>query len=213
MNSVEQMAQFVHLWDAVQQVEFVDRPDEISWRWTSNGAYTSKTAYLAQLKGTYCTFDALSIWRAHAEGKHKFFAWLLVQTKILTADKLEARNWPCDASSVTRKEKQLLTFVCFVLLLSRFGSWLVTAPVVQLRCRRIPLKMSKFGGGVPYLPCCKLRDAPWLRHSCIPLGPCGRREIEGSSIQKPATSLCFQSDQRGGAVEKGSLWPPGGVLI
>jgi hypothetical protein len=88
MNSVEQMAQFVHLWDAVQQVEFVDRPDEISWRWTSNGAYTSKTAYLAQLKGTYCTFDALSIWRAHAEGKHKFFAWLLVQTKILTDYKL-----------------------------------------------------------------------------------------------------------------------------
>ena len=58
MNSVEQMTQFVILWDAVQQVEFVDRPDEITWRWTSNGAYTSKSAYLAQLQGAYCTFDA-----------------------------------------------------------------------------------------------------------------------------------------------------------
>jgi hypothetical protein len=29
-----------------------------------------------------------TIWKDHAEGKHKFFAWLLVQRKILTADKL-----------------------------------------------------------------------------------------------------------------------------
>lgn len=38
-----------------------------------------------------------SIWRAHAEGKLKFFAWLLVQAKVLTtADKLLVRNWPCN---------------------------------------------------------------------------------------------------------------------
>ena len=31
-----------------------------------------------------------------AKGKHKFFAWLLVQSKFLTADKLAARNWLCN---------------------------------------------------------------------------------------------------------------------
>jgi len=98
MDSVELMSQFVVLWDAVQQVQLTDRPDEIVWRWTANGAYTSKSAYLAQLKGTFCTFDAQSIWHAHAEGKHRFFAWLLVQSKILTADKLVARNWLCDTN-------------------------------------------------------------------------------------------------------------------
>ena len=30
------------------------------------------------------------------EGKHKFFAWLLIQSKILTADKLIKGAWPCD---------------------------------------------------------------------------------------------------------------------
>jgi hypothetical protein len=30
-----------------------------------------------------------------AEGKHRGFAWLLVQSKILTVDRLLARNWPC----------------------------------------------------------------------------------------------------------------------
>ena len=38
------------------------RPDEIVWRWSS------KYAYLAQFKGTFCTFDAHAIWYAHAEG-------------------------------------------------------------------------------------------------------------------------------------------------
>lgn len=33
---------------------------------------------------------------SETEGKHKFFAWLLVQSKILTADKLLARQWPCN---------------------------------------------------------------------------------------------------------------------
>lgn len=30
------------------------------------------------------------------DGKHRFFAWLMIQCKILTADKLLIRNWPCD---------------------------------------------------------------------------------------------------------------------
>jgi hypothetical protein len=30
------------------------------------------------------------------DGKHRFFTWLLVQSKILTADKLQIWNWSCD---------------------------------------------------------------------------------------------------------------------
>jgi hypothetical protein len=58
--------------------------------------YSSKSAYLAQFNGSYSAFKAKSIWKAHAEGKHKFFMWLLIQAKILTADKLSQRNWPCN---------------------------------------------------------------------------------------------------------------------
>jgi len=41
---------------------------------------------------TFCNFDAQAIWRAHAEGKHRFFAWLLVKEKILTADKAASKE-------------------------------------------------------------------------------------------------------------------------
>ena len=100
MDSVELMAQFVVLWDVVQQIQLTDRPDEIVWRWSANGTYTSKSAYLAQMRGTFCNFDAQAIWHAHTEGKHRFFSWLLVKEKILTADKLLARNWPCESNCV-----------------------------------------------------------------------------------------------------------------
>jgi len=96
MQSVEQMAEFVALWDAVQNVQLTQHPDEIVWRWTPDGVYTTKSAYNIQLQGVYSTFDGRLLWKAHAEGKHKFFTWLLLQSKILTADKLLLRNWPCN---------------------------------------------------------------------------------------------------------------------
>jgi hypothetical protein len=41
-------------------------------------------------------FDSMAIWKAKTEGKHRFFTWLLVQNRILTADNLSVRNWPCN---------------------------------------------------------------------------------------------------------------------
>ena len=56
MNTVQEMVEFVTLWDLVQQVTLTDQADQLLWRWTANGAYSSKSAYLAQFNGTYSTF-------------------------------------------------------------------------------------------------------------------------------------------------------------
>ena len=76
MQSVDQMDSFVELWDLVQAVQLSDGQDTISWRWTTDGAYTAKSAYNAQFLGSYSSFRGagLSVWQAEAEGKHKFFA-------------------------------------------------------------------------------------------------------------------------------------------
>jgi len=86
------MAEFVKLWDLVQSQQLNDQEDQITWRWTADCNYSTKSAYLAQFKGSYTTILANSIWKAHAEGKLKIFAWPLVQAKILTADKLALRH-------------------------------------------------------------------------------------------------------------------------
>jgi hypothetical protein len=47
----------------------------ICWR----QSYTAKSAYLAQFRGSYSTFNSTALWKAHTEGKHRLFAWLLIQ--------------------------------------------------------------------------------------------------------------------------------------
>jgi len=96
MSSVEEMVEFVRLWDLVQDVQFSDREDQIVWKFTADGQYTAKSAYDVQFKGSFCTITPNWIWAAHPEPKHRFFTWLLLQEKILTADKLQERNWPCN---------------------------------------------------------------------------------------------------------------------
>jgi hypothetical protein len=53
---------------------------------------TTKSAYQVQFVGSYSTFDNKAIWKSEVEDKHRFFAWLLVQCKLLTADNLTARK-------------------------------------------------------------------------------------------------------------------------
>ena len=61
MSTVEEMAEFIILWDLVQNIQLTEHNDEIRWKWTINGSYTSKSAYLAQMHGTFSAFDGKSI--------------------------------------------------------------------------------------------------------------------------------------------------------
>jgi hypothetical protein len=85
------------LWEKVNDIRLVeDREDEIRWRWTNNGEYTTKSAYRVQFEGTYGKLKLMPIWRAAAEPKCRFFAWTLLHKKILTANNLLRRNWSND---------------------------------------------------------------------------------------------------------------------
>ena len=96
MSTAEEVAEFVLLWERVQEVTFSDQADTITWKWSANGLYSSKSAYGIQFVGSYCTFNSKAIWKAKAEGKHRFFGWLLLQQKIQTADILLVKGIPCN---------------------------------------------------------------------------------------------------------------------
>lgn len=51
-------------------------------------------AYEIQLTGSFERFKCNLIWKAKSDNKSKFFAWTLIQYKILTADNLARRGWP-----------------------------------------------------------------------------------------------------------------------
>jgi hypothetical protein len=61
------------------------------------------------------------------EGKHRFFAWLLLQSKLLTADKLLLHNCPATpyARFVIKCLKPLNTCACTASSRKRFGYMLV----------------------------------------------------------------------------------------
>ena len=85
METVQQMAEFVCLWVLVQLVQLNEqRSDSVEVDSGREQQYTitTKSVYQAQSKGSYCSFKVKSIWRVHAEGKLKFFAWLPVQAPI-----------------------------------------------------------------------------------------------------------------------------------
>jgi hypothetical protein len=63
---------------------------------TADGCYSAKSTYKPQFIGSFSTFDNKAVWSAKVEDKHRFFGWLLVQCKLLTADRLSERNWPCN---------------------------------------------------------------------------------------------------------------------
>ena len=65
--------------------------DSIRWKWTPSGAYTAKSAYQAQFLGGIPSVAANAIWKCWAPSKCKFFAWLLLQNRIWTADRLQQR--------------------------------------------------------------------------------------------------------------------------
>lgn len=50
MSTAEEMAELVLLWWKLAEVQLNDQPDQIIWRWTSNGQYSAKSAYDIQFK-------------------------------------------------------------------------------------------------------------------------------------------------------------------
>ena len=72
MQTVTEMANFVKLWDLVQDIQLTAELDRMTWRWTAHGEYTTKSAYNAQFLRSYSQFNGKQIWQAENEGKHKF---------------------------------------------------------------------------------------------------------------------------------------------
>uniref|UniRef100_A0A453PZ75 Reverse transcriptase zinc-binding domain-containing protein n=1 Tax=Aegilops tauschii subsp. strangulata TaxID=200361 RepID=A0A453PZ75_AEGTS len=109
--------QFAKLWEMLAGVTLRnDMQDTISWKFTTNGEYSASTAYLAQFADlTYNTNNA-TIWKMWAPPKCKFFAWLVLQNRVWTADRLTRRGWPncglCPLCKQVQESAAHLLFQC-----------------------------------------------------------------------------------------------------
>ena len=93
------LLEFAHLWGLLRNVvRHNDQPDNIKWKLSSSGEYSSKSAYEAQFLGTIATPALSSIWKTWAPPKCKFFAWLILQNRVWSSDRLARRGWPHNTS-------------------------------------------------------------------------------------------------------------------
>jgi hypothetical protein len=91
-----ELEEFIMLFMALLSIFLSDQKDEIQWRWTGDGCYTVASAYDCQFFGNFSCFLARQIWKAQTEPKCRFFEWLVMHDRILTAHNMIKRNWPCD---------------------------------------------------------------------------------------------------------------------
>ncbi len=97
ITTIEEIHKLISLGALIQNVQlFPSLPDDILWKFSSNGIYTSKSAYLLQFQGIFATTDFAKIWSAPAEPKHRFLGWLILHQKTLTAQNLLQCHQPCD---------------------------------------------------------------------------------------------------------------------
>jgi hypothetical protein len=97
LSNLEELRQYLLLWEELGAVvRDENMTDDIKWRWTQYGQYTTQSAYKIQFMGRQKKISFRNIWTAKTEPKIKIFAWILLQYKILTANNLAKRGWPHD---------------------------------------------------------------------------------------------------------------------
>ena len=55
-----------------------------------------------------------AVWNNWAPPKHKFFAWLIIQDRVWTADRLQRRGWPnCGLCQLCKREPETAAHIIF----------------------------------------------------------------------------------------------------
>lgn len=97
ITTIEEISDLVQLGGMLQNVQLLPQTnDDITWNLNESGSYYANSAYLFQFQGSFSSIDFHSIWRCPAELKMRFFGWLILHQKTLTAQNLLRRHWPCN---------------------------------------------------------------------------------------------------------------------
>ena len=123
MSNAAEIAEFIVLWEAVQDIHFSDTPDEIVWKWTANGKYTSASAYVIQFAGECALSTPLQF------GRLRLKANIVSSPGFLFRSDSIPRMCCCSkVFSVTRSARyvissreRLLTSACIAPMSGRFG--------------------------------------------------------------------------------------------
>jgi hypothetical protein len=96
ISSPDQLEEFTLLFMALESIHLNQEKDSITWNWTATGKFSDASAYDAQFRGSFSPLPVMPIWQAYMQPRCKFFAWLVIHDRILTASNMIKKNWPCN---------------------------------------------------------------------------------------------------------------------
>jgi hypothetical protein len=92
--SIDHLSQFVQLWALIQGVHLnEDVEDDIIWKLTGNGQYSAASTYKLQFFSLVESSLYTIVWKFWDLPKVKNHAWLALQNRLWTADRLRRRGW------------------------------------------------------------------------------------------------------------------------
>jgi hypothetical protein len=88
LTTNDQARQFLHLWLVVRSVQLTDQQDTVTWNFGNTNCYIASSVYQVQFFGTINKHKWMKIWKAKVPNKCKIFLWLLLQSRLPTADRI-----------------------------------------------------------------------------------------------------------------------------
>ena len=107
--------EFATLWGMLADVTLNQgSQDTITWKFTNSGEYSASSAYMVQFVGlSFCPMNA-TIWKMWAPSKCNFFAWLIFQNRVWTANRLLRRGLPsCNLCPLCKQVQESATHLLF----------------------------------------------------------------------------------------------------
>ncbi|XP_078149515.1 uncharacterized protein LOC144544851 [Carex rostrata] len=81
-------------------LQFTDMRDEIRWRWSSAGSYSSRSIYRIFMEGGKENFAFPKVWIVKIPPTVRIFGYFLLKRKLLTRDALRRRGMHCERGCV-----------------------------------------------------------------------------------------------------------------
>lgn len=82
------LVEYIHLWEVVDGYLLAPgTPDQLVWKWTADGEYSSSSAYRAFFNGSTSMLGAREVWQASVPPKVKFFLWIALHGRVWTAER------------------------------------------------------------------------------------------------------------------------------
>ena len=96
---MQALAQYLSVWDLTSDTSLMPGVrDQARWKLTKGQEFSVGSAYKMLFMLNIRFACNKPIWRSKASPRCKFFMWLVVHGKCLTANNLERRGWPANTS-------------------------------------------------------------------------------------------------------------------